>query len=62
MTAKITITWHVEMHTMVSVDMPGDISPDTVDGLQAIRQAAKEKLLRAIEEDSFDIGCERYFG
>jgi len=53
-------SWDVLIDTAVNVEMPADIDPDTERGHAAIKNAAKAKLLAAIEDGSFDIRCEEY--
>lgn len=55
-------SWDVWITTGVNVEMPGDVDPDTDEGVAAIKEAAAAKLLDAIEEGSFDIRCEEYLG
>jgi hypothetical protein len=57
-----TRTWDVSLQTMVAVEMPADVDPDTAEGVEAIKQAAKAKFIAAIGQDSFDIGVEEYCG
>ena len=50
----------VFLDTGVSIEPAFDIDVDTVEGYKKLKQYAKKKLLRMLEEDQFDITYEEY--
>jgi hypothetical protein len=50
----------VFLDTGVSIEPAFDIDVDTVEGYKKLKQYAKKKLLRMLEQDQFDITYEEF--